>query len=189
MTALLFHLSIFVLSARAQISTLYLGHLIKKGTTRENYDSNPDIIFPGTVTTNGIVGVLKEIIGRQITAFRDPSGICNCNCKCKCKKKCRKKKGRKKKRWLTRCLKKCYADQTDTDGDGVGDNCDNYSSTPNADQTDTDGDGVGDACDNCPTVGNSDQVDADSDNIGDACDNCPTDGNPDTSGIVYFLIL
>ena len=46
---------------------LYLDHLIDKGeTTRENYDSNPDIIFPGIGTTYGVVGVLKEMIGRQM---------------------------------------------------------------------------------------------------------------------------
>ena len=41
-------------------------------------------------------------------------------------------------------------DQTDSDGDGVGDACDNCVSTSNAAQTDTDQNGVGDACD---TVG------------------------------------
>ena len=52
MIAVLFHVSIFVISTRAQISTLYLGHLKEKGTTRDNYDSNPDIIFPGIGTNH-----------------------------------------------------------------------------------------------------------------------------------------
>ncbi len=43
---------------------------------------------------------------------------------------------------------------------------------------DTDGDGVGDACDNCPSVSNADQADSDGDGVGDACDACPNDPNP-----------
>lgn|GEM_PF-6197064 len=37
----------------------------------------------------------------------------------------------------------------DTDGDGVPDDDDNCSVTPNADQADSDGDGFGDVCDSC----------------------------------------
>ncbi len=44
-------------------------------------------------------------------------------------------------------------EQSDCDGDGVGDRCD--------DEDDTDDDGVADACDNCPAVPNTDQRDAD----------------------------
>ena len=35
---------------------------------------------------------------------------------------------------------------------------------------DTDGDGVGEVCDNCPTTFNPDQADSDNNGIGDACE-------------------
>ncbi len=79
----------------------------------------------------------------------------------------------------------CVAGQfsPDTDGDGILDPGDNCVDTPNPDQTDTDGDNIGDACDtdidndgipnsedNCPTLPNNDQIDSDGDGIGEACE-------------------
>ncbi|HEV3485196.1 MAG TPA: thrombospondin type 3 repeat-containing protein, partial [Vicinamibacterales bacterium] len=74
----------------------------------------------------------------------------------------------------------------DTDADGVNDGIDNCPRSANPDQTDTDGDGRGDNCDgdddndtvvdeqdNCATVPNDDQFDLDLDGIGDACDATP----------------
>jgi hypothetical protein len=81
----------------------------------------------------------------------------------------------------------------DTDGDGLLGSADNCPSNSNPDQTDADGDKLGDACDspvlkpqtlnpsiplditvenldNCPSEPNPDQKDTDGDGIGDTCD-------------------
>jgi hypothetical protein len=65
--------------------------------------------------------------------------------------------------------------QTDVDGDGIGDACDDRDDRP----ADADQDGITDAEDNCPAIANADQADADSDHAGDACDETP---NGDDNG-------
>ncbi len=64
------------------------------------------------------------------------------------------------------------ANQTDTDGDGVGDVC----------QGDRDSDSLPDASDNCPATPNVDQLDTDGDLQGNVCDtDDDNDGVPDAS--------
>ena len=92
-------------------------------------------------------------------------------------------------------------EQTDADGDCIGNACDPDDSDPNNPTTlvDSDSDGIGDVCDLCPNDSQNDidndsvcgdidncpgdynplQEDADSDGIGDVCDNCLDVYNPD----------
>jgi choice-of-anchor B domain-containing protein len=71
----------------------------------------------------------------------------------------------------------------DRDADGVVDNEDNCPDADNPNQADSDGDGIGDVCDddgdndgindnedNCPATPNPEQTDSDNDGIGDVCD-------------------
>ena len=90
-------------------------------------------------------------------------------------------------------------DQRDTDGDGVGDVCDecpdadgdsvcndvdNCLDAYNPDQSDSDQDGAGDVCDTddpCPPRDGVPNGDRDGDGVCDLDDNCPANPNPDQS--------
>ena len=105
------------------------------------------------------------------------------------------------------CIIVANANQTDTDGDGIGDACDdgdgdavidsndNCPLVANVNQLDTDGDGLGDACDNCPLIANQDQLNSDGDGLGNICDNCPNlygvlsnNGCPIAIPLINFII-
>jgi len=90
------------------------------------------------------------------------------------------------------CISVFNPDQTDSDGDGIGDACDTVV-TPTPDPTeyptlvptdpptlapdDTDGDGISDEIDNCPLVANANQANTyGNDAEGDACDDTDGDG-------------
>ncbi len=77
---------------------------------------------------------------------------------------------------------------SDLDGDGVTDECDQC---PGEDDTlDTDGDTVGDCRDNCPDVANTDQLDTDGNGVGNECevnnqpfDDCNGNGVDDSDDV------
>jgi hypothetical protein len=64
----------------------------------------------------------------------------------------------------------CHDATEDSDGDVVGDRCDQCPGSD--DLADVDGDGVSDGCDVCPDISDPGQEDDDQDNLGDACDPC-----------------
>lgn len=80
------------------------------------------------------------------------------------------------------------AENLDEDGDGQFDDVDNCDTEDNPDQSDFDGDGIGDACDDsdgdsfmddvddCPEVPNEQGLDSNGNGVGDACEDADFDG-------------
>jgi len=75
------------------------------------------------------------------------------------------------------CIGVANHDQLDTDGDLIGDACDD----------DDDGDGVADAADNCRLIANAGQDNTDGDALGNACD--PDDDNDGVPDVVDNCVL
>ena len=75
---------------------------------------------------------------------------------------------------IDNCPNTANANQSDIDGDGIGDTCDDFN--------DSDNDGVEDFEDNCPNTANPNQEDTDGDGVGDVCDTTVSNKVPCTNG-------
>ena len=84
----------------------------------------------------------------------------------------------------TQCAVGPCSDPNDSDGDGIGDRCDNCRNVSNPNQRDQDRDGWGDVCDNCIYAYNPGQENDDGDSTGNLCD-----ADLDNDGISKYVAI
>jgi hypothetical protein len=141
---------------------------------------------PGTLSFSGV----EEEVADGVLSFNDPVSSLTIRWDRSCNSACGSA--------LLLTFAVMQDEGEDTDEDTIPDDVDNCPATPNPEQTDTDGDEMGDACDAdddndgfpdesdaCPLVfgtgphGCPPDEDADGDGVPDATDNCPGGPNPD----------
>jgi hypothetical protein len=121
--------------------------------------------YQGTITVTSNSGIKRGTVSVHATIDQDGDGIPD---------------------YRDNCPDSPNPDQTDTDGDGIGNPCDDDmdgDGIPNDQDGDTDGDGKANNQDNCPNHPNSGQADINGDGVGDACDCADVLQGPYEAGI------
>lgn len=148
--------------------TVQESQIVTMTSSNNNGNSSGTVIYDIQVDLagcdsdgDGIVDQLDDCVGQNIDT--DGDGICDQD---------------------DNCPSVANDTQADSDGDGIGDLCDDPSNDNDNDgvpdqfdtcplsvnNSDTDGDGICDYVDNCINTPNPDQIDTDGDGIGNVCD-------------------